>query len=891
MKSLYKTFGVVVSAALAAVTASCGDNGVNCGEGTKAVDGSCVPDGTVVCTGGTRFNAEKGTCEVDPTACQDGTVLVNNKCQDPAVVTPDATEVAEPNDDVSPIAAGRITVPAVGGKGFVIKGCITPHRDVEQDQDGNVVGDGVLDADLDPWIVSVAGPTLLDVKSDGVRGLVAGYVLISNDTELQDASFQRQAVSVVNDQANREIFLPKAGSYVLFMADSRTILKTDVGPGDANTCYYTTISQKALPAATAVTAAKTAADYDGTVDVYSYTVREGDMVKTTAEPQSLKVYSGLVAMKNDAYALSSVETDQTYATVLNGGLKATDTLKVIFDADVVYSGRKVNYSLYSDAFKVQPLSLTGANMTFANGDGTFNAPRIPSDRNEASFAYFDVAADGEIDFMDFTAPAEFFNYTIFDSSLNPVATGTVSALGDLGSDTASLDADSDWFRFAKAGRYYVGVYAPGVTGNFVVASKVTKATPSTITYGTPATAVALGNGTANSAFATLSVAANTKLWSATTAASSNFVGDVQVRSYAQTVAGRFDVDFTSNQDSTFLKNGTTTKGFIIGGAALNQLVRVSDVTNSAINTKTFDFKIVDRVFNDLGTATAGTPINRATETVPANGVARYFLKAAKGSLVTVVATPVAFNLAAASLKANEAVITLADVVATPTGAETLRISSVDGWVAFEIRNPGNATGTFALNINTITPAPFTEICPSSGGTGTLLTQTADGASGGPVGDESFTAAQTLAFNFPLFGNNVTSFKVSSNGWLSFDPALTNDARFSNGILPGAGKGFIAPYWDDLENIEVCRLNNTDKVTIEWKGNTYPGLFTPAVPVRFSVTLYSSGQVDFTYASTHQGNGSSATVGLSNLAANAGSQLSRNTAGSVTANSAAALLAQ
>ena len=86
MKSLYKTFGVVVSAALAAMTASCGDNGVNCGEGTKAVDGSCVPDGTVVCTGATRFNAEKGTCEVDPTACQDGTVLVDGKCVDPGVV-------------------------------------------------------------------------------------------------------------------------------------------------------------------------------------------------------------------------------------------------------------------------------------------------------------------------------------------------------------------------------------------------------------------------------------------------------------------------------------------------------------------------------------------------------------------------------------------------------------------------------------------------------------------------------------------------------------------------------------------------------------------------------------------------------------------------------------
>ena len=139
MKSLYKTFGVVVSAALAAMTASCGDNGVNCGEGTKAVDGSCVPDGTVVCTGGTRFNEGTGTCEVDPNACQDGTVLVDNKCVDPGVVVADATEAAEPNDDIDPVAAGRIAVPAIGAKGFVIKGCITPYRDVETDQNGAVV--------------------------------------------------------------------------------------------------------------------------------------------------------------------------------------------------------------------------------------------------------------------------------------------------------------------------------------------------------------------------------------------------------------------------------------------------------------------------------------------------------------------------------------------------------------------------------------------------------------------------------------------------------------------------------------------------------------------------------------------------------------------------------
>ncbi|MBP9085950.1 MAG: hypothetical protein KBG15_07510 [Kofleriaceae bacterium] len=877
-----------MSAALAAMSASCGDNGVNCGEGTKAVDGSCVPDGTVVCTGGTRFNADNGTCEVDPAACQDGTVLVDNQCVDPGVVAADATEAAEPNDDVDPVAAGRITVPAIGAKGFVIKGCVTPHRDVEVDQNGAVVGDGVLDADLDPWIVTVAAPTLLDVKADGIRGLVAGFVMVTGDAELADAGFQRQGVSVVNDQAGREVFLPKAGTYVLFMADSRTLLKTDVGPGDANTCYYATVSQKAMPAPTAVTTAITAGNYDGKVDVYSYTNMEGDIIDATARPESLKTYSGLVVMKNGAYASSSVETDSAYAAVRAGGLKTTDDVKVVYDPDVVYSGRAVDYSYVSTSLRAKALPLAGTTVTYPNGDGTLDTA------NELGLAYFDIASDGDIAFLDLTSD-EFVNYTILDSNLGAVATGTVAGLSsssvpEFNDINLSTDADADWFRFAKAGRYYVAFYAPGVTGNYVVTAALTKATQTLFAYGTDYNNTALGNGAQNSAFGTLNVAANTKNWAAITASSATFAGNVNVRSYELTSSGRFDVDFGPTANLTLNKNGTDLRGNILGGAALNVVVRVSDTAANLTNTKLFNFKIADRVFTDLGTAVAGTPINLAALTVAANSSNRYFLKAAKGSLVTVLATPTNFNLAAVSLRANEAALTTADLQNTPTGAESLRISAADGWVAFEILNPGNATGTFNLAINTITPAAFTEICPSAGGAGTLLPQTVDG-SGGPLGDEALTATQTAAFNFPLFGASVTNFKVSTNGFLSFDPTLPNNARFSNGILPTVGlNGFVAPYWDDLQDVEICRLNGTNKVTIEWKGAEYGGFFGPGAAVRFSATLYSTGQVDFAYAPTHAGTGAGATLGLTNLAGTAGNQVSRNVAGSTAPNTAIALQA-
>nr|HPH69413.1 hypothetical protein [Kofleriaceae bacterium] len=97
------------------------------------------------------------------------------------------------------------------------------------------------------------------------------------------------------------------------------------------------------------------------------------------------------------------------------------------------------------------------------------------------------------------------------------------------------------------------------------------------------------------------------------------------------------------------------------------------------------------------------------------------------------------------------------------------------------------------------------------------------------------------------------------------------------------KGFLAPYWDDLQDVEICRLNGTNKVTIEWNGAEF-GFFGPGAAVRVSATVYSTGQVDFAYAATHAATGSGATVGASNLAGTGGVQLSRNTAGSVTANS-------
>src|SRR6478752_133762 len=80
----------------------CGDNSRECGPGTDDVlgecvpsggcafgttldpdSGDCVPDGPVVCSEGTVFDALTGTCKIAPSSCRDGTVLIHNACVDP----------------------------------------------------------------------------------------------------------------------------------------------------------------------------------------------------------------------------------------------------------------------------------------------------------------------------------------------------------------------------------------------------------------------------------------------------------------------------------------------------------------------------------------------------------------------------------------------------------------------------------------------------------------------------------------------------------------------------------------------------------------------------------------------------------------------------------------
>ncbi|MEN6444569.1 MAG: C25 family cysteine peptidase [Candidatus Cloacimonas sp.] len=95
---------------------------------------------------------------------------------------------------------------------------------------------------------------------------------------------------------------------------------------------------------------------------------------------------------------------------------------------------------------------------------------------------------------------------------------------------------------------------------------------------------------------------------------------------------------------------------------------------------------------------------------------------------------------------------------------------------------------------------WTEINPSMGGSGTLITGLSDPGVSGDEGDQvGADALETISlpFTFPFYGIDYNQITVCVNGFITF--GITENAEFRNSHLPG-GYGpapMLAPFWDDL----------------------------------------------------------------------------------------------
>lgn len=793
---------------------------IECGPGTMQMGDECVADGSIYCGGNTIFDAELGECVPDPDAiCEGDLVYVaeSASCVDPDELLEgmaDVRELAEPNDPAFNDAAMAQTVDISSGAASFY-GCAEP---ADFDMDGEI------DIDRDLFAITVTAPTLLEVRTQGIRGLNAGLAVVSADEDLAGDGWQRFVVSLSGSGATRQVFLPKAGEYVLIATDTRSLL-TGLPAGGPNQCYFVQLALQDLPAPTAITPGTPVTGTFGTPTFYSFDASEGQLMFSELSELNRaglpldrdSLVSASVISVTNLYRSSAVEEEGVTSDVAFG-LRAAETVWVVVDYVFDISPSSTRFSLELTNADVVPLPTDGSSVDVVHDDDFFR------------FAYFEATAGDVVRIQAQTPTSDLlFGTAVFQPS------GTGFGL----CPTATCAAIDSYVQVAESGLYYIRFY--NLTGTasetYPLEATLTHITPSALTRGT---AGAADLSDATRAFFTSDL--STADWVEWSAAALVNVDTVRLQLYPLGEFGVLDVSQVAADNTTL--TATTTRERIVRGADLRYLVSVTDAAGAA-GDETFELLVDDVPFVDLGTIVPGTDVSRTAETIADGGPNRYLSEATPFSLMTIAVTNVDATVdpLIAALNRLGAATGIADDELAG-GDETLeqRVNA-EGWVGFIVVD-FETGGEYDLTVSVVPPPysiafgtlPFASVCPSGGNGGTVLTFT-------PNPDEGWSEIIDLgaegAFPFLFFGNGVSDMRVSSNGFLTFRiPAPASP------VLGAASRDIIAPLAANLITNEACTYRDGDRYTVEIRGP----LATDAAQVaRMQVVLHTSGRIDLIYA--------------------------------------------
>ena len=881
-----------------------------CGTGTVLMAGECVPDGSVVCQQGTVFDAPTGTCVIDPTACTDGTTLVDGECipdDELLMGAADHVEAAEPNDPGSAGSAGSFAVPALDAS-TTFYGCVTATTDA--DMDGN------LDADLDTWLVNATGPTVLEITTDGLRGLSAGFFVVSADAAHPATldNFQRIGINLTSDTAKREVYLPAAGRYAIIVTDGRSLFLGQAGAGTPDTCYFATVKHVATPAPVALTVPQTTGTDNGKVKLYTFTANaNGDLIDATLTAGGPALSPAFISLRGAAIHKSAVaDASGNPPSDTIGGLDNAEVVTLVVDAEYNYGAVPQAFTIDTTSIDAQPLSTSGGMITVTNAnDGV-----APLTFAELNYQYFDVATAGLKRFV--VTPSVATDMVIVRRDVFTPAGGLdVVAQIDAFGPPGRAAFDNEFVKFLTPGRYYFLTVNPAATaagGTYTITSTIGDQPTAPIALGTAATNQTLTNG---NSFLTLDLTNPVWIEAGITATADFGTGntagveayDLASEGWLRTgavpgtiPAGNIYPAFNSTQPTVA---PFAPFGRIVAGDTRDFLVRTRPTGAGAVGpAPSYSMLIQNRpnVVN-LGMQAPGAPtMQTATGLTDTSAPARYIVLGTAGNNLTVLAHPVnaLADVRIRRLNVSEGVVTTVDA-ATPGTDETLRTSFVaapGNWVAWAVDDktvgqPTDVTQTVTVS----TPRPYTVT------TGALAWNDActGGTTIGANRDDEIATAQTLpaAFaTFQLFGDTLpATHRVGSNGWMSWDTGTVSFGAYQNRTMPLAGPpdGVIAPFWQDLDTVTLCRKDDltagAETVTYQWTGRVYQ---SAGQNVQFQVVLHANGVIDFIYGPMHVSNGAfadsdtnGATVGAENLSGTFGHQVHYNTA-SVTASSSRTL---
>ena len=138
----------------------------------------------------------------------------------------------------------------------------------------------------------------------------------------------------------------------------------------------------------------------------------------------------------------------------------------------------------------------------------------------------------------------------------------------------------------------------------------------------------------------------------------------------------------------------------------------------------------------------------------------------------------------------------------------------------------------------------------------------------------------LPFTFKYYGNDYTSLKVVTNGWMGFDIASTSNA-YLNAAIPVAAEpnNALYPFWDDLDLRTagtVYYLNDAanNRFIVEYKDVPH---YSTGQLYTFQVMLYSDGRIFYQYLSMDPSLINSCTIGTENVGGATGLQVVYNAA--------------
>jgi hypothetical protein len=144
--------------------------------------------------------------------------------------------------------------------------------------------------------------------------------------------------------------------------------------------------------------------------------------------------------------------------------------------------------------------------------------------------------------------------------------------------------------------------------------------------------------------------------------------------------------------------------------------------------------------------------------------------------------------------------------------------------------------------------------------GTQLPATADNENVGPY---------PIGFSFPFYGNSFTTFRMCTNGWISFTSSGISPTNTTLPFSFGIPENLVACFWDDLNFAGTPHAwYHSDGYRLVIQYQDVARIDQPGVPNTFEIVLYPDGTIVDQYLDM-TADLTSCTVGIQNAARNQG----------------------